>query len=102
MCRLPANYLIGLYGDKTAMWKYPEIKQYIEANMDRLIQTQETDIKPKDYLLPCYKYSYLDEKIANEQLKIVREDKGDHKKPIRAYQCEKCGFWHLTSKPLNS
>lgn len=31
--------------------------------------------------------------------RIMREDQREHKVPVRAYKCEFCPYWHLTSKP---
>jgi len=99
LCRIPAKYLLGLYGDQKAMENYPQIKHYIVQNLSRLKENQEKPHIKEKVSLPCDKISYIDEKAAKNQLKLVRKDERDHKKPIRAYLCD-CGYWHLTSKPL--
>lgn len=101
LCRVPANYLLGLYGDKTKMEKYPEINAYIEANLTALIPKQAIKVHIVEPIAICDKQPYTDEEEAKKALKLIRQDKREHKKPIRAYKCEKCRFWHLTSKPNN-
>ncbi len=49
---------------------------------------------------PCTKHSYKDQQQATEVLHNIVAKKGDKKKPCRAYECENCGKWHLTSKPI--
>jgi hypothetical protein len=100
LCRVPANYLLGLYGDNGVMQIHPEIKAFIEANKEKLIENQDKGDTAEDFRLPCDKIAFLSEEFAKEQLKLVRKDNRDHKKPIRAYYCNKCGLWHLTSKSL--
>jgi hypothetical protein len=47
----------------------------------------------------CEKKSFIDKKEANTYIRQLRSNK-DHspKKKMRAYQCDKCQFWHITSK----
>ncbi len=43
---------------------------------------------------------YLTKQAARDALASIRQAKQDHKKPIRSYECEECGWWHLTSVPI--
>lgn len=95
---IPTDYLVELYHHEDIMTNYPELKHYIEATYSALL--------PKPALvfnyepLPCEKIAYVDEEAAKKALKLIKQDKRDHKKPDRAYQCEVCNYWHLTSKLL--
>lgn len=101
LCRLPSSYLLGIYGSKDTMKKYPEIKQYVEDNLETLKQgngiTKSTGIPI--VTMPCNKYCYLTEHEARKELMRISETDSE-KKPIRYYFCEKCGAYHLTSKEL--
>jgi hypothetical protein len=100
---LPASYLLGIYGNKKHMADYPEMKAYIEENLDNLKGKQEEKKEIPTVTLPCTKYFYMSEEEAKKHLREIRA-KGKqaerHILPIRAYQCNICGYWHLTSKPL--
>lgn len=45
----------------------------------------------------CSKIQYT-KKEAEAILKRIPKHRTKRKKPVRAYQCPKCNFWHLTSK----
>lgn len=47
----------------------------------------------------CNKTKYRTEQFALIDIGRFKASKGDKYKPLRAYQCNKCGLWHLTSKP---
>ena len=48
--------------------------------------------------MTCRKIRYRDEIAANLALaKLQRQGKAGHDE-TRAYRCEKCGGWHLTSQ----
>lgn len=49
----------------------------------------------------CKKISYHDHTEAVKALHEICNRKGDNVKPCRAYQCDNCGKWHLTSKPID-
>lgn len=46
------------------------------------------------------KVIYLTKKIAREALAQIRQTEQSHKKPVRSYECDECGWWHLTSLPI--
>lgn len=48
----------------------------------------------------CGKVIYQSKSAAKTALKDIRVTKQNHRKPIRSYECEKCGFWHHTSMPI--
>ena len=50
----------------------------------------------------CKKVSYRDKDQAVTALHAIKNCDNDGKKPIRAYECDRCGKWHLTSKPIDT
>jgi hypothetical protein len=49
--------------------------------------------------LPCRKKMYHTLAEAEDMIRYIKENRVS--KEIHAYQCESCGFWHLTSKPAS-
>lgn len=47
----------------------------------------------------CTKTAYANEKMANEDIDRIKAKSTRDKKPMRAYHCNKCNLWHLTSTP---
>jgi hypothetical protein len=46
---------------------------------------------------PCTKRRFKDHEAADTRIaEIMQEEDGNHK-PVRAYLCNKCDGWHLTS-----
>lgn len=97
---VPGPYLVGLYKSaQDQLDKYPLVREYIVENFGALIPT-------KSYLFlltpicDTLKTCFVDQQDADKELKRIRKDPRKHKKPIRSYQCERCGFWHHTSKQL--
>lgn len=92
---VPIDYLLNIYNSQQNA--YPELLAYVNANIDDI----KNGINPeRDYNVTCTKIKYCNKKIANQHLKRIRSKTQEHKKPIRAYECEKCSQWHLTSKEL--
>lgn len=50
--------------------------------------------------MPCSKTHFADEKTALEYVKRLQETSKRQVVPHRAYLCEKCLNWHITSLPL--
>lgn len=50
-------------------------------------------------MIKCYKASFINQKYADEYIKKLKETSVRYKKPKRAYLCEDCLNWHLTSSP---
>jgi hypothetical protein len=49
-------------------------------------------------MINCKKKSFDTKLQAIQKVETIRlRDTTSSKKPIRGYQCSKCGFWHLTS-----
>jgi uncharacterized protein YlaI len=46
----------------------------------------------------CPKTYFINEKYANEFINKLKATSQRIKKPVRAYLCDKCLNWHLTSK----
>jgi len=47
--------------------------------------------------MECKKVKFVNEQSALMYIKKVKETSVRDKKPVRAYLCEKCLAWHLTS-----
>jgi|TARA_B110000093_G_C12799011_1_gene337974 cell division protein FtsB len=47
----------------------------------------------------CTKVSFASEKDANEHIQRIKEKSGRRVLPTRAYACNKCPNYHLTSQP---
>jgi hypothetical protein len=45
----------------------------------------------------CTKTQYMSETFANIEIKRIRSTSKREKIPKRAYKCDDCGYWHLTS-----
>ena len=46
------------------------------------------------------KIRYKSKKQAVAHLHNIQNYKVSHKIPVRAYKCEQCPYWHLTSKTI--
>jgi hypothetical protein len=58
----------------------------------------EKEIVSGNRSIKCNKIAFLDQKAAKFAIKnAVKHYK--KKTPNRAYECKKCGYWHLTSQP---
>jgi hypothetical protein len=47
---------------------------------------------------PCVKTPYMSEQYANIEIKRIKAKSSRDTVPKRAYKCDDCGYWHLTSK----
>lgn len=104
LIHIPPEYFHEIYRTKPDfMEKYPSIKLYIEQNHPipkpeyNPIPDPALELKP---LCPTNKHCFIDEEMALKVLKDITKRDQKHDKPIRAYQCEFCGYWHHTKKPL--
>ena len=95
LCRVPPEYLIELH---TQNYPDNDLLKYIEENME-LIKARlvgELPIPKLDF--PCNKISYPTKKVAQDHLRRMESFNFKHKIPTRAYFCDRCGQWHLTSQ----
>lgn len=87
LCHVPTDYLLSLY-KKT---KDKALDRYIER-----VKSKETEQKE---LVICEKLRFTTYDLAQKALNKISEAEQAHKRPVRAYNCDKCGMWHLSSKP---
>jgi hypothetical protein len=79
------------------------LAEYAEKNIDRIKAKADGFpfiVEAQVEVERCTKIQYMSKKVAREALQKIRDAPGDHKKPIRSYECEKCSAWHLTSVPI--
>jgi hypothetical protein len=98
LCRVPPEYLLEIFKNK----KHPnkELLEYIENNMEKIKGRLIGEIPIPELVLPCEKIMYPSEKAAKTEIRRIEKLEQENKKPVRAYECEKCGAWHLTSIPF--
>jgi hypothetical protein len=96
LCRVPPKYLIDLFnhGDKTD----PELYEYVKENSIQILLRLNGQIKTPKFIT-CQKITFPNEKDAKKEIRRIAETQSKLK-PQRAYQCEKCGGYHLTSKTV--
>lgn len=94
--RVPPDYLLKIYKHKS--YFNPEIKQYIENHLDEILTRKQSNVSPPPLKGRCKKKTYPSKAFAKTMLRRIQETmpKGV-KRPKSAYECEKCGGWHLTS-----
>jgi hypothetical protein len=46
---------------------------------------------------PCTKRRFKDHDAADRRIAEIMQQDGENHKPVRAYLCNKCDGWHLTS-----
>lgn len=51
-------------------------------------------------VVTCDKFVYHNKKAANFELAKIRDQQQNHRKPVRSYECDLCGGWHLTSMSI--
>jgi cytochrome c5 len=54
--------------------------------------------RTKDAAMACQKNPYHTQFVALHALEAIRAAGKSGKQPVRAYPCEHCHHWHLTSK----
>jgi hypothetical protein len=95
LCRVPPDYLILIHKNKSA-WNR-ELQEYVDNNIEHIIMRKEGILPTPPLEKPCDKVTYCSKKDANIVLRKIIEMGGNHRKPIRSYECNRCGGWHLTS-----
>lgn len=108
ICRIPADYLLK-FDESNCPDK--ELLIYIEKNKDVIIARSVSNLAPppleldyklsgKNLKIVCpdtQKFIFITEKEAKAEVTRILKLNQSNKKPVRAYECIKCGGWHLTS-----
>lgn len=93
LSQIPFEYLVRIYENKSTNDK--ELMEYVGNRMK--LKEQHKDII-HDEVKICDKFTFITEKVAKDRLKEILSKKDNIvKKPVRTYECEKCGGWHLTA-----
>ncbi|WPU99056.1 hypothetical protein SNE26_23880 [Mucilaginibacter sp. cycad4] len=95
LCRVPPAYLLNILQKKNK--SDFELYEYVERNLSAIESRQNGSAQSPELILECSKVVYHSEKAAKAALQKIRNDDHDHIKPIRAYECQLCGGYHLTS-----
>lgn len=101
--RIPASWLLSKHKNTGIHDK--ELVAWVGENLDKLKERHESEIKngkPAQITNTCTKYQYASQKEAEKHLsQIVQKGQqaSGHLLPVRAYHCNRCPFWHLTSIP---
>lgn len=90
LSEIDGSYLRMIYHDPKCS---EELREYINENVGGVVKK----FKIEDFKFPCDKIIYFSEKEAKSHINKIKKMAQKHKKPVRAYECEKCGLWHLTS-----
>lgn len=98
LVNIPPSHLLKIYKNKSCRDK--ELIKYIEDNLEKLIYRESTGTHHIIIEGVCEKITYPNEKEAKFKLAFITSVNQSHKKPTRAYECDKCGGWHLTSMPI--
>jgi len=96
LCRVPPEYLLTFLENKA----HKELHEYVTENLERILMRRDGLLEAPPLEFPCAKITYRSKKDANWVLAKIKDVEQAHKKPIRSYECDKCGGWHLTSKPI--
>ena len=100
--RIPAKWLLGKH--KSTGIHDQELVQWVADNFDRLKEREEIEKSagfPEQITNPCTKYQYSSQEQAEKHLRQIiskGQQYNNHVLPSRAYKCDKCPFYHLTSK----
>ena len=105
---IPKDYLLRLYKSGIPKDKDPDgkLRIFIEELIcppKKIRKTHETinHIAIKVAEMFCPKEFFISESDAKYRLKFIRSHSTRSEKiPIRAYECDRCGYWHLTSKQM--
>lgn len=99
LSRVPATYLLRLYANRN----HPDKKllKYIGDNILDIRSRLYRGERKEKVNFTCDKFIYLTESEAKIALNSMDRHGEDAKIPVRAYECDKCTGWHLTSIPLH-
>ncbi len=94
LCRVPAQYLVDIFNTKNK--NDPKLYEYVKDNMMDIFLRLTGEVKPPK-LNVCHKVYYSNESEAKKEIKRISQLTQKNEKPKRAYECDKCSGWHLTS-----
>lgn len=93
---VPKRYLVNIY--RTGGREHEKLKEWVNTNIDKFPILKLENKGGEFVTFICDKRTYPTKKAAMDS--IVKPMSKNHKPvPIRAYECEICSGWHLTSKP---
>lgn len=114
LCNVPINYLLELYKIREHQITDKKLVKFLEDNYENFLNAEGPTLGNNDDRKLGYKVQgrrpvvtcpktnkiiFATESIAKGELRRIRNLPQTNKKPVRVYECEYCGGWHLTSKP---
>ena len=94
LCRVPPDYLLKFVKDK----RDRALHEYVMEHLEDITRRASDGDDPPALVPTCKKIQYLSKKEANAFLASIGDLEQAHKKPVRSYECDVCGMWHVTSK----
>lgn len=100
--RISPDWLLGLRNNMKECHDV-ELMEYINDNLQGIQDRKEGKTQTIEMEDVCRKTIYHTRELAKKAIGRIRSRHSVHSShivPQRAYECEKCGYWHLTSKSL--
>ncbi len=100
--RISPDWLLGIRKNLQSCHDR-ELLQYIEGNVEKIQDRKMGVLETDEMENVCRKTLYHTQQAAKKAIGKIRAKhsiNSGHIVPSRAYECEKCGYWHLTSKQL--
>lgn len=72
--------------------------RYVEKNYDKIRDRLNIGSEPVETSQDCKKVKYISKETANSHIKWILEKSKNSHLPVRAYPCDKCTSWHITSQ----
>ena len=69
--------------------------KYVEKNLESI---RERLNKNPEEQSDCKKVKYVSREVAVSHIKWISKNSKNEKVPVRAYECDKCTSWHITSQ----
>lgn len=94
--KVPKNYLFAMLAGH-----YPDedLRKWLRRNMGAVLERQALPEEIREEKAEeCGKIKYINKATAVSHMRWLHENSKSKILPVRAYECDKCTAWHLTSK----
>lgn len=97
---IPATYFMTIWENQKGGGE-PNMKEFITTNLNLIKERKNLMLSPKlGKKFICTKRYFPTKQDAKNSLSKIREVNQTEDRPVRAYECEYCSGWHLTSMPI--